>query len=131
MKTLIILLLNTGCAFAQMPPADMDLGNESMTEREVIAVYRDIFPNFGQLTLIRVPFGSAKAKCLSIDSGPWSAMPTYGCQIEDTIVYSYDNRVLALLQNRDYDPNMANHVLRHEFAHRFFYWSNKHERARP
>lgn len=130
MKTLIALFLSTASAFAQMPPADMDLGNENMTEQEIIELYRNTFPSFGQLTLIRVPFGKAQAKCLSIDPGPWSALPRYGCQIEDTIVYSYDTRLLALLQGRNYDPVMANHVLRHEFAHRFFYWSNKHERAR-
>lgn len=131
MKTLIALLTMTTCAFAEMPPKDMDLGNETMSEKEVIAIYRDTFSHFGDLTLLRVPFGQAQELCLKLSDGPWSAMPTYGCQIDDIIIYSIDSRLLAWSQGRHYDPLMANHVLRHEFAHRFFNWSNKHERALP
>jgi hypothetical protein len=132
-KKLLLLtaMLWSTNAFAEMPPADMDLGNEAMSEQEVIDLYRNTFPNFGQLSLIRVPFGKARRTCLAIDSGPWTSMPEYGCQIGDTIVYSYDTRLLAWSQGRNFDSTMANHVLRHEFAHRFYGWTNKHERARP
>lgn len=131
MKTLIALLLTTTCAFAQMPPKDLDLGNETMSERQILATYRGAFPDaYAAMKLIRVPFGKAREACLALDSEPWASLPTYGCNVRGNIVvYSYDTRLLAFTQGRGYSPNMANHVLRHEFAHYFFDWPADHPRA--
>lgn len=134
MKTLIALLLTTTCAFAQMPPKDLDLGNEQLTERQIIATYRGAFPDaFAAMKLIRVSFGKAQAACIKLakqlNDEPWSSLPTYGCNIDNVVIYSYDTPLLAWSQGRDYSPNMANHVLRHEFAHYFFNWPSDHPRA--
>lgn len=137
MKTFLavaaITLLSTS-AFANMPPKDLDLGNESMSERKVLQTYYFAFGGmFEELEIRRVPFGQAAAICTELakklKSAPWSSPPTYGCNVDNVIVYSYDTRILARKQNRYYQPNMANHVLRHEFAHALFNWPANHPRA--
>lgn len=128
MKTLLALLLMSSPAWAMMPPKDMDLGNERLTERQVLDTYKGAYPDgFAALRFVRVPFGQAERAC--IKRGTPGAL--YGCAVGNTVVYSYDTPKLALSQGRNYDGKMANHVLRHEFAHRFFNWPATHPNARP
>lgn len=136
MKTLAILLLSTSMAFAQMPPKDLDLGDESMSENSVLHTYHIAFrEKYEALDIRRVPFGKAQAACIKLgeqlNADAWSTLPTYGCNIDNVVIYSYDTRLLAWSQGRAYSKNMANHVLRHEFAHALFNWPASHPRACP
>jgi hypothetical protein len=116
---------------AEMPPKHMDLGDASMSETELLDVYREAFPTeFAKLTLKPVLFGQANKACAAMEEDG-ASMATYGCVNGDVVVYSRDRRWLALVQRRDYDPHMANNVIRHELAHRLFKWPRHHPNARP
>lgn len=125
MKTLLAFLLSTVPALAEMPPASMDLGSHSMSEAQVIGVYREHFGHarFDSVRLVRVPNGSAWLHCFEP-----AKCPMFGCDLEmesgeHVVVYSFDPTGA--------DPYMANNVLRHEFAHEFFHWPANHPHARP
>lgn len=128
----------SGPALANMPPKNMDLGNEVMTESQVLKVYRDHFgKRFDRITFHRVKFGGAKKACDAAYNARYGVrypapamwLKPYGCNFSDqdgshpVIVYSFDPT--------GKEPSMANHVLRHEFAHELFRWPSNHPNALP
>lgn len=130
------LMMMSAPAFASMPPKNMDLGTEAMSESQVFKVYHDHFGRrFDAITFHRVRFGEAKKACDTAYRARYDVaypapalwLKPYGCSFSDddgshqVIVYSYDPK----------DPKMANHTLRHEMAHSLFYWPANHPHALP